>query len=168
MMPTEKSSAEDAKALSDPKGSTQNGSVANVAKSDGSKPDVGEIRKRAYKIFQERHGGSEIGDWQKAEAALSGDAAKAQPPKPETTKPDAAKADSSESDEPKREASKEDVRMPTDSGTIEEALSKFKSNIEHGLTQGEAASRLKQDGPNAIEERHINPFMRFLKFLWGP
>jgi H+-transporting ATPase len=168
MMPTEKSSAEDAKAPSDPKGSTQNGSVANVAKSDGSKPDVGEIRKRAYKIFQERHGGSEIGDWQKAEAALSGDAAKAQPPKPETSKPDAAKADSSESDEPKREASKEDVRMPTDSGTIEEALSKFKSNIEHGLTQGEAASRLKQDGPNAIEERHINPFMRFLKFLWGP
>ena len=167
-MPTEKSSAEDAKALSDPKGSTQNGSVANVAKSNGSKPNVGEIRKRAYKIFQERQGGSEIGDWQKAEAAVSADAAKAQPPKPETSKPDAAKADSSKSDEPKGEASKEDVRMPTDSGTIEEALSKFKSNIEHGLTQGEAASRLKQDGPNAIEERHINPFMRFLTFLWGP
>ena len=60
------------------------------------------------------------------------------------------------------------MRMPTDSGTIEEALTKFKSNIEHGLTQEEAASRLKQDGPNAIEEKHINPLMRFLKFLWGP
>ena len=40
-MPTEKSSAEDAKAPSDPKGSTQNGSVANVAKSNGSKPRCG-------------------------------------------------------------------------------------------------------------------------------
>jgi H+-transporting ATPase len=166
-MPTEKSSAEDAKALSDPKGSTHNGSVANVVTPNGSKPSIDEIRERAYAIFRERQGGSQIGDWQKAEAALSADAAKAQPPKPETSKSEAAKVDSSKSDEPKGEASK-NVPMPTDSGTIEEALSKFKSNIEHGLTKREAASRLKQDGPNAIEERHINPFMRFLKFLWGP
>ena len=66
-----------------------------------------------------------------------------------------------------RDASK-GVQVPTDTGTIQEALTKFKSSIEHGLTQEEAASRLKQDGPNAIEEKHINPLMRFLKFLWGP
>ncbi len=53
-------------------------------------------------------------------------------------------------------------------GTIQEALTKLHSSLEHGLTQEEAVSRLKKDGPNAIEEKHINPLMRFLKFLWGP
>ena len=45
---------------------------------------------------------------------------------------------------------------------------KFHSSIEHGLTQEEAATRLKKDGPNAIEEKHISPLKRFLTFLWGP
>ena len=58
--------------------------------------------------------------------------------------------------------------MPTNTGTIQEALTKFHSSVEHGLTQEEAASRLKKDGPNAIEEKHISPLKRFLSFLWGP
>ena len=70
-------------------------------------------------------------------------------------------------DEAKADASK-GVQVPTDTGTIQEALTKFKSSIEHGLTQEEAASRLKKDGPNAIEEKHISPLKRFLTFLWGP
>ena len=60
------------------------------------------------------------------------------------------------------------MKVPTDTGTIEQAVTKFKSSIKDGLTQEEAAARLKKDGPNAIKEVHINPIMRFLKFLWGP
>ena len=72
-------------------------------------------------------------------------------------KADGAKADASKG-----------VKVPTDTGTIQEALTKFKSSIEHGLTQEEAANRLKKDGPNAIEEKRISPLKRFLTFLWGP
>ena len=201
-MATEKSSAEDAKSLSDSKNSAPNGANGDVAQPNGSKPSVGEIRKRAYKIFQERQGGSAIGDWQKAEALISADAAKIDAPKvdeaepdtskaaapeangarpeaakahaskpddqPEPSKADGAKADPPKADGAKADAAKKNVQIPTDSGTIEEALTKFKSSLEHGLTQEEAASRLKKDGPNAIEEKHINPLKRFLTFLWGP
>ena len=64
------------------KDSAQNGSKASVAKPNGSKPSVDEIRKRAYEIFQARQGGSEIGDWQKAEASASADATKAEAARP--------------------------------------------------------------------------------------
>jgi H+-transporting ATPase len=60
------------------------------------------------------------------------------------------------------------VQIPADTGTIQEALTKLHSSLEHGLIQEEAANRLKQDGPNAIEEKHISPLRRFLAFLWGP
>ena len=138
-MATEKSSAEDAKTLNVSKDSAPEGSDASAAKSKKSKPSVDEIRKRAYEIFQERQGGpgSEIGDWQEAEASASADAPKG-------------------------------VQTPADTGTIQEALTKIHSSIEHGLTQEEAASRLKKDGPNAIEEKRISPLKRFLTFLLGP
>ena len=143
------SSGEDAKTLDDSNDSAPNGSKAGGAKSNESKPSLDEIRTRAYEIFQARQGGpgSEIGDWQKAEASASGDA---------------LRADASKADAPKG------AQTPVDSGTIQEALTKFKSSLEHGLTQEEAASRLKKDGPNAIEEKRISPLKRFLSFLWGP
>ena len=72
------------KTLDDSKNSAPNGSKASVAKPNGSKPSADEIRKRAYEIFQARQGGSEIGDWQKAEASVSADAAKADRPRPMT------------------------------------------------------------------------------------
>jgi H+-transporting ATPase len=37
-----------------------------------------------------------------------------------------------------------------------------------GLTQVEAAKRLVQYGPNEIEEKKDNPFLKFLTYLWGP
>ncbi len=37
-----------------------------------------------------------------------------------------------------------------------------------GLTQAEAAKRLVQYGPNEIEEKKDNPFLKFLTYLWGP
>ncbi len=37
-----------------------------------------------------------------------------------------------------------------------------------GLTQAEAAKRLTQYGPNEIEEKETNPFLKFLTYFWGP
>ena len=78
-MATQKSSGEDAKTSDDSSDSAPSESNASVAKSNQSKPTADEIRSRAYEVFQERRGGpgSEIGDWQKAEALASADAAKA-------------------------------------------------------------------------------------------
>jgi magnesium-transporting ATPase (P-type) len=188
-MATPKDSAEDA-TVDDSDNSTPNESNGSVAKSNGSKPGVDQIRKRAYEIFEQRRGGNALGDWQKAEASVAADAHKADAAKSDdkadATKADAAQPDDSKADESKAAASKahapkdggteadgakgassKGVQIPSDTGTIQEALTKFKSNIEHGLTQEEAAKRLK-DGPNAIEEQHISPLKRFLTFLWGP
>ena len=38
----------------------------------------------------------------------------------------------------------------------------------NGLTQAEAQKRLTQYGPNEIEEKKINPFLKFLTYFWGP
>src|SRR5580693_9406606 len=38
----------------------------------------------------------------------------------------------------------------------------------NALTQAEAAIRLAQCGPNEIEEKTINPLLKFLSNLWGP
>jgi H+-transporting ATPase len=37
-----------------------------------------------------------------------------------------------------------------------------------GLSQAEAQKRLIQYGPNEIEEKETNPFMKFLSYFWGP
>jgi len=37
-----------------------------------------------------------------------------------------------------------------------------------GLTQTEAEKRLTQYGPNEIEEKKANPFLKFLTYFWGP
>ena len=37
-----------------------------------------------------------------------------------------------------------------------------------GLTQAEAQKRLAQYGPNEIEEKKTNPFLKFLTYFWGP
>jgi H+-transporting ATPase len=37
-----------------------------------------------------------------------------------------------------------------------------------GLTQAEAAKRLAQNGPNALIEVKVNPFLKFLTYFWGP
>jgi len=37
-----------------------------------------------------------------------------------------------------------------------------------GLSQAEALKRLTQYGPNEIEERKTNPFLKFLTYFWGP
>ena len=37
-----------------------------------------------------------------------------------------------------------------------------------GLTETEAEKRLAQYGPNEIEEKKTNPFLKFLTYFWGP
>jgi H+-transporting ATPase len=37
-----------------------------------------------------------------------------------------------------------------------------------GLSQAEAQKRLTQHGPNEIEEKKTNPFLKFLTYFWGP
>ncbi len=37
-----------------------------------------------------------------------------------------------------------------------------------GLSQAEAQKRLIQYGPNDIEEKKTNPFLKFLSYFWGP
>ena len=37
-----------------------------------------------------------------------------------------------------------------------------------GLSQAEAQERLTQYGPNELEEKKTNPFLKFLGYFWGP
>src|ERR1700679_4282732 len=37
-----------------------------------------------------------------------------------------------------------------------------------GLSEAEAAKQLTQYGPNEIEEKKTNPFLKFLTYFWGP
>ncbi len=48
-----------------------------------------------------------------------------------------------------------------------EVLKKLGSSSD-GLTQAEAAKRLTKYGPNEIEEKRVNPFLKFLSYFWGP
>jgi H+-transporting ATPase len=46
-------------------------------------------------------------------------------------------------------------------------MAKLGSSPE-GLSQAEAQNRLIQYGPNEIEEKKTNPFLKFLAYFWGP
>ncbi len=48
-----------------------------------------------------------------------------------------------------------------------ELLAKLGSSPD-GLTQTEAEKRLASYGPNEIEEKKTNPFLKFLTYFWGP
>jgi H+-transporting ATPase len=50
---------------------------------------------------------------------------------------------------------------------MEELQTKLGSSPD-GISQAEAAKRLVQYGPNEIEEKKDNPFLKFLTYLWGP
>ena len=48
------------------------------------------------------------------------------------------------------------------------ALLKKLDSSKEGLSQAEAQKRLTQYGPNEIEEKKINPLLKFLTYYWGP
>ena len=47
-------------------------------------------------------------------------------------------------------------------------LEKRLRSSPEGLSQSEAKKRLIQYGPNEIEEKKTNPFLKFLTYFWGP
>ena len=49
-----------------------------------------------------------------------------------------------------------------------DALMKKLGSSANGLTQVEAEKRLTQYGPNEIEEKKTNLFLKFLTYFWGP
>lgn len=50
---------------------------------------------------------------------------------------------------------------------IEDVFSDLETN-QKGLSQEEAEIRLEKYGPNDIEEKRKNPFLKFLTYFWGP
>lgn len=51
--------------------------------------------------------------------------------------------------------------------SIEDFLEKFKTSKE-GLTEKEVNKRREEYGFNEIEEKKLNPFLKFLQYFWGP
>src|SRR5664279_331003 len=72
--------------------------------------------------------------------------------------------------EPKSDAkpgSKPDAKDDLKSLPLAEVEKQLGSSPD-GLTQAEAQKRLTQYGPNEIEEKKTNPFLKFLSYFWGP
>jgi H+-transporting ATPase len=63
--------------------------------------------------------------------------------------------------------SKPNAKIDLKSLPMAEVEKKLGSSPE-GLTQAEAEKRLTQYGPNEIEDRKTNPFLKFLSYFWGP
>src|SRR5665647_648715 len=78
--------------------------------------------------------------------------------KPNTDRPKDAKS---------QPGSKPDAKDDLKSLPMSELEKKLGSSPE-GLSQAEAQKRLTQYGPNEIEEKKTNPFLKFLTYFWGP
>ncbi|MGA8010280.1 MAG: HAD-IC family P-type ATPase, partial [Thiomonas sp.] len=79
------------------------------------------------------------------------------------------------SDPPKPPASKHIAKSETKPEAKDDLKSLPLAEVENklgsspkGLTQAEAAKRLTQYGPNEIEEKKTNLFLKFLSYFWGP
>jgi H+-transporting ATPase len=73
-------------------------------------------------------------------------------------------------DQPKAPASKpglSDAQDDLKSLPMPELQAKLGSS-PYGLSQAEAQKRLTRYGPNEIEEKETNPFLKFLTYFWGP
>jgi H+-transporting ATPase len=70
-------------------------------------------------------------------------------------------------DQPKAPESKPNAKDDLKSLPMPELEKKLGSSPE-GLSQAEAQKRLAQYGPNEIEEKKTNPFLKFLSYFWGP
>ena len=78
-------------------------------------------------------------------------------------KPNTKKAKSSESKMDAKPNAKDELKtLP-----MPELMKKLDSSAD-GLTQAEAKKRLDQYGPNEIEEKKTNMFLKFLSYFWGP
>ena len=73
----------------------------------------------------------------------------------------------SNTDQPKASRLKSEEKNDLKSIPMPELEKKLGSSPE-GLSQSEAQKRLIQYGPNEIEEKKTNPFLKFLTYFWGP
>jgi H+-transporting ATPase len=70
-------------------------------------------------------------------------------------------------DQPRAPESKPNAKDDLKSLPLPEVEKKLGSSTD-GLSQAEAQKRLTQYGPNEIEEKKTNPFLKFLTYFWGP
>jgi len=70
-------------------------------------------------------------------------------------------------DQPKAPELKPDAKDDLKSLPLAEVEKKLGSSPD-GLSQTEAQKRLTQYGPNEIQEKKTNPFLKFLSYFWGP
>jgi len=73
----------------------------------------------------------------------------------------------SHADQPKAPESKPDAKDDLKSLSLPEVEERLGSSPD-GLSQAEAQKRLTQYGPNELEEKKGNPFLKFLTYFWGP
>jgi len=72
-----------------------------------------------------------------------------------------------DTDQPKATEQKLDANDDLKSLPLPEVEKKLGSSPD-GLSQAEAEKRLSQYGPNEIEEKKTNAFLKFLSYFWGP
>jgi len=70
-------------------------------------------------------------------------------------------------EKPKASKSEPDTKDDLKTLPLLEVEKKLGSSPD-GLTQVEAQKRLTEYGPNEIEEKKTNPFLKFLSYFWGP
>jgi H+-transporting ATPase len=96
--------------------------------------------------------------------------AKADDPKPAGAKPGASADSKTEAPSAKpgsKPAAKPDPKDDLKTLPLPEVEKRLESSPD-GLTQAEAQKRLTQYGPNEIEEKKTNLFLKFLSYFWGP
>ncbi|MGA7826841.1 MAG: plasma-membrane proton-efflux P-type ATPase [Geobacteraceae bacterium] len=70
-------------------------------------------------------------------------------------------------DQSKVSETEPDTKDDLKSMPLQDVEKKLESSPD-GLSQAEAQKRLAHYGPNEIEEKKVNPFLKFLTYFWGP
>jgi H+-transporting ATPase len=68
---------------------------------------------------------------------------------------------------PSRSPRQKDDKNSLKSLPMPELMKKLGASAD-GLTQAEAVKRQAQYGPNQIEEKKTNEYLKFLSYFWGP
>jgi H+-transporting ATPase len=84
--------------------------------------------------------------------------------KPQAVSGDTPKAETKPAQKPGPAPDSKDDLKTLPMAEVEKAL----GSSPEGLTQTEAQKRLKQYGPNEIQDKTTNPFLKFLGYFWGP
>ena len=79
---------------------------------------------------------------------------------PTTDKPKSPQGKTGEKQGAKPENELKSLPMPE--------LEKKLGSSSDGLTQAEAAKRQARYGPNQLEEKKTNEYLKFLSYFWGP